>query len=150
LTAEGGEDEAEDVVGALHEVCGMKWKSSARFCVLVCDAPGHGTELHDGTVTDRYSSGMAGLTASAVMEEVRRMEIDLLMCHLRPKLTMKMDTVFRNYYDSIEIEGVKKVMPELIDLSDGVDPGAATAPPQPATHFVFVLDERYLLRLLPT
>jgi hypothetical protein len=146
LTAEGGDDEAEDVVGAIHEVCRMDWKSSARFCVLVCDAPGHGTELHDSSVTDHYSSGMAGMTTRAVMEEVRRMEIDLLMCHLRPSLTMKMDGVFRRHFDSIEIEGVKKVMAEMIDLSDGVDSDSATGPPQPATHFVFVLDERYTAR----
>ena len=58
LVASGGSDTPEDVLGALNTVASMEgWQSKVRFCVLIGDAPGHGTELnkcpHDRCVTRR-------------------------------------------------------------------------------------------------
>jgi hypothetical protein len=53
LTSLGGDDEAEDVLGALQEVHTLGWQANAKFVVLVCDAPGHGSDLHDSSVSDR-------------------------------------------------------------------------------------------------
>ncbi len=45
-----------------------------------------------------------------------------------------------------QVEGVKKKMPDALDLSDG---DTVTAPPPPpATHFIFVLDDRYVYAAL--
>ena len=38
----GGGDQPEDVAGALYQALKMDWKSSAKYVVLVCDAPCHG------------------------------------------------------------------------------------------------------------
>ncbi len=139
LSAKGGDDEAEDVLGALHEVCQFAWSASAKFCVLVCDAPGHGTDLHDPSIRDRLPAGLAGHTVKSVMEELRWKDIELLVCHLRPSATMQMDRVLRQHYDSVEVNGVKKTMAKHLVLCDDMAPdsGAKT----PGSHFVFVLDD---------
>ena len=47
LTAYGGSDTPENVLGALNAVALMEdWQSQVRFCVLIGDAPGHGHELN--------------------------------------------------------------------------------------------------------
>ena len=75
----------------------MGWSGRARFCVLVCDSPGHGSELHDGTINDSHPRGIGGLTAESMMKTLREKDIELLMCYLQPKTTRVMDTVFRYY-----------------------------------------------------
>jgi hypothetical protein len=87
LVAKGGGDECEDVLGALMEVTRMSWTGRARFCVLVCDAPGHGLDLHDSTVRDSKPAGIKGVTAQSTMQALREKDIELLVCHLRPKST---------------------------------------------------------------
>ena len=48
LTAEGGSDLPEDVLGALKYAADLDdWQSNIRFCVLIGDAPGHGRDLND-------------------------------------------------------------------------------------------------------
>ncbi|CAF4676451.1 unnamed protein product, partial [Rotaria sp. Silwood2] len=48
LTAGGGDDLPEDVLGALDQCLNLNWsKTNARFIVLITDAPGHGPELND-------------------------------------------------------------------------------------------------------
>jgi hypothetical protein len=64
LVAVGGGDECEDVVGALERVCsgspsdpsywGWSARACAKFCILVCDSPCHGSSCHppSGNSTD--------------------------------------------------------------------------------------------------
>ncbi len=40
----------------------------------------------------------------------------------------------------VQVEGVKKKMPDSLDLSAGET--ITAPPPPPATHFIFVLDDR--------
>ena len=48
VVASGGGDCPEDVLGALKNVTDLDdWQSMVRFCILVCDAPGHGRDLND-------------------------------------------------------------------------------------------------------
>lgn len=44
--ASGGGDAPEDIAGALKIGAEMKWESEARYCVLIADAPCHGTKYH--------------------------------------------------------------------------------------------------------
>jgi hypothetical protein len=103
LTAKGGDDECEDVLGALSEMCSMGWTSRARFCVLVCDAPGHGNDLHLPGVGDRFPEGVPGRSVQSVMGDIRSKGIELLVCHLRPSATLKMDAALRSAHDAIEV-----------------------------------------------
>lgn len=55
LRASGGDDLAEDVLGALDQCLNLNWsKTNARFIVLITDAPGHGPELNDNPAIDKY------------------------------------------------------------------------------------------------
>lgn len=53
--AEGGNDTAEDVAGALEKVNSLNWDpDSIKHCFLVTDAPPHGRDWHELHVSDRY------------------------------------------------------------------------------------------------
>jgi uncharacterized protein YegL len=55
LTASGGDDIPEDVLGALDQCINLNWSpTNARFIVLITDAPGHGPELNDNLGIDKY------------------------------------------------------------------------------------------------
>jgi len=53
--ANGGGDIPEDVLGALHVAATMiNWNGRIRFCVLIADRPGHGSDLNEYGSDDRY------------------------------------------------------------------------------------------------
>lgn len=56
LDCYGGGDEPEDVVGALNKALEMKWESTAKYAVLVCDAPCHGKKYHN-IIYDKFENG---------------------------------------------------------------------------------------------
>ncbi|OAQ98531.1 hypothetical protein LLEC1_02776 [Akanthomyces lecanii] len=47
LTAEGGGDFPEDVLGGLQQALIASWKHPTRCIIHICDAPPHGRNLHD-------------------------------------------------------------------------------------------------------
>jgi hypothetical protein len=58
IRAEGGDDAAEDVAGALHRACGLAWgHSQVRMLFHIADAPAHGLEYHTLNVSDRFPEG---------------------------------------------------------------------------------------------
>jgi len=58
LEAKGGDDAAEDVAGGFQRMNGLSWNPSAIHQVLfVADAPAHGMNYHDETVSDNYPDG---------------------------------------------------------------------------------------------
>jgi hypothetical protein len=44
--ASGGGDMPEDVEGAMRLACQLPWSADVRFCMLLTDAPCHGTDFH--------------------------------------------------------------------------------------------------------
>lgn len=55
LTAQGGGDIPEDVLGALDQCLKLNWSpTNARFIVLITDAPGHGPELNNNLAIDKH------------------------------------------------------------------------------------------------
>eukprot|EP00340_Litonotus_pictus_P010864 CAMPEP_0170536448 /NCGR_PEP_ID=MMETSP0209-20121228/102153_1 /TAXON_ID=665100 ORGANISM="Litonotus pictus, Strain P1" /NCGR_SAMPLE_ID=MMETSP0209 /ASSEMBLY_ACC=CAM_ASM_000301 /LENGTH=765 /DNA_ID=CAMNT_0010837817 /DNA_START=540 /DNA_END=2837 /DNA_ORIENTATION=+ len=58
IKANGGGDYPEDIPGGLKKGLDMSWKSEARFCVLICDAPCHGSKYHTNEyMGDDYPNG---------------------------------------------------------------------------------------------
>lgn len=58
LRAEGGEDDAEDVAGALERVSYLTWgPSDVRIIYHIADAPPHGLDFHTIQVSDRFPDG---------------------------------------------------------------------------------------------
>ena len=47
LKPDGGGDAPEDIAGGLEAALGLSWSSPSRLCVLIADAPCHGTKYHD-------------------------------------------------------------------------------------------------------
>ena len=56
--ADGGDDLAEDLTGALGKALKMNWQSKAKYALLVTDAPCHGTKFHDMVEEDNYEGGV--------------------------------------------------------------------------------------------
>lgn len=58
IYAEGGDDEAEDVAGALNRAYGLTWgPSDVRMIFHIADAPAHGRMYHLPRVSDRFPDG---------------------------------------------------------------------------------------------
>lgn len=58
LTAEGGDDEAEDVAHGLYRALHMDWSDSeVKIVFHIADAPAHGRDFHRPIVSDRFPHG---------------------------------------------------------------------------------------------
>ncbi|KAK1827401.1 hypothetical protein QBC39DRAFT_267105 [Podospora conica] len=47
LTASGGGDAPEDVLGGIREALNMTWRQRTRCMIHICDSPAHGKDLND-------------------------------------------------------------------------------------------------------
>ncbi|CAM9134455.1 unnamed protein product [Ectocarpus sp. 6 AP-2014] len=56
IKAYGGDDFPEDVAGGLKLATELDWRGTIRLCILIADAPCHGSIYHAG-VGDRYPNG---------------------------------------------------------------------------------------------
>ena len=65
----GGGDQPEDVAGGLNEALKMDWKSTARYVVLVCDAPCHGSKYHDIYIDTFKEGDPSGLEIEDLMKK---------------------------------------------------------------------------------
>jgi hypothetical protein len=154
LIAKGGDDEPEDVLGALHHVASMAWAGNARFCLLVTDAPPHGREFYSdrASVVDAYPGGVPGLTTTSVMEELVRADVELLFCHVNKPATEQAERVLADTYNAVRAASASsrpdRRMLQGIDLrvetpgpAAPAGAGGPAAPGALGTHFVFVVDE---------
>lgn len=58
IRADGGDDEAEDVAGALSQTLSLSWNTAdIRMVFHIADAPAHGRLFHGLTVSDRFPRG---------------------------------------------------------------------------------------------
>lgn len=55
LTAMGGGDTPQDICGAFKQALAQNWKSTAKYAVLITDAPCHGKKYH--SCDDTYPEG---------------------------------------------------------------------------------------------
>lgn len=89
--ATGGDDQAEDIAGALRKATEWgDWTGQARFLLLFTDAPCHGSDFSAG-FTDEYADqsreSMAGFHAS--FEAAIKNKISVLHCECYPEATEK-------------------------------------------------------------
>jgi hypothetical protein len=107
VTAQGGEDAAEDVLGGLALVPALTWTSRTKLVIHVGDAPPHGQIFHDfpvGPRYDRYATGpdpigkrpedmrnvVAGIVGSGI-------DYYFFRCHkCTQKFEREMDTILRS------------------------------------------------------
>ena len=93
----GGGDEPEDLIGALDLSLKMNWSSNARYAVLVCDAPCHGSKYHNINY-DKYKNGDPnGLELEKIIENFKLKNITLYCIEISIS-TRKMFDIMKNIY----------------------------------------------------
>lgn len=101
IEAEGGEDEAEDVAGALLQARDLSWNGSDVCMVVhIADAPAHGLRYHRSHVSDRYTMGdPTGIYLEEILAELSTDDIEYTFVKITSS-TDKMIDVFQRAYGS--------------------------------------------------
>ena len=94
----GGGDQPEDIAGALNEALKMDWKSSAKYVVLVCDAPCHGSKYHDIYIDTFNEGDPDGFIIEDLMTQFKNMNITFYCMEINNS-TKKMFDIMKNVYN---------------------------------------------------
>ena len=101
IVAEGGSDIPEDIAGALDQALKLSWrKNSAKFCILIADAPCHGKKYKnkDDDYNDDYPDGDPnGLTPELLIGEFAKQNINLFFIKIKD-INDTMNEIFNNSY----------------------------------------------------
>lgn len=99
IHAEGGDDEAEDIAGALDRVCTLTWgPSDVRMLFHIADAPAHGSLYHEPRVSDRFPDGDPdGNDPKRLLRHLAGMDVDYTFVRITSS-TDKMIDVFHETY----------------------------------------------------
>lgn len=99
IHAEGGDDEAEDVAGALDRTCGLTWgPSDVRLVFHIADAPAHGMMFHAPRVSDRFPQGDPdGNDPRSLLRHIAHQEIQYTFVRITSSTDMMID-VFHDVY----------------------------------------------------
>lgn len=100
IHAKGGDDEAEDVAGALDKACGLTWgPSDVRMLFHIADAPAHGKGYHEPHVSDRFPQGdPEGKKPTHLLTHLAHQEIEYTFVRITAS-TDKMLGVFHRVYE---------------------------------------------------
>jgi len=98
IVCSGGGDTCEDVAGGLFQSLILNWKSKTRLAFLVCDAPPHGRQYHDGAADDYLDGDPNGRNPEELLKEMRELGMDVFVSEITP-LTKKMFGIFKLAYD---------------------------------------------------
>lgn len=102
LSATGGADTAEDVLGGVHQALHASWKQQTRCMIHIADAPPHGAGvLHDlGASSDHYphpGSEPHGLTYEPLLKQLVELNVNYALLRIN-KLTDRMGLAFAQAY----------------------------------------------------
>ena len=94
----GGGDQPEDIAGALYQALKMDWKSSAKYVVLVCDAPCHGSKYHDIYIDTFKDGDPAGYEIEDLMMQFKNKNITFYCVEINSS-TKKMFDIMKKVYN---------------------------------------------------
>jgi hypothetical protein len=101
LTATGGGDEPEDVLGGLRQALNASWKQQTRCIVHIADAPPHGRTLQNKPCSDdRYpnpGSEPHGLTHEPLLKQMIGLNINYALLRVTNGTDMMAFTFFEAY-----------------------------------------------------
>jgi len=99
IEASGGDDEAEDIAGALDRVCGLTWgPSDIRMVFHIADAPAHGRRFHLPRVSDRFPEGDPdGVDLITCLRHLANQDVDFTFVRITSSTDMMID-VFQHIY----------------------------------------------------
>ena len=112
----GGGDQPEDIAGGLNEALKMEWKSTARYVVLVCDAPCHGSKYHEIYIDTFKEGDPAGLEIEDLMQKFKNMNITFYCIEINSS-TKKMFEIVKNVYNDESKFCVEKIYDSVENLS---------------------------------
>ena len=111
VRADGGDDIAENMAGALNKVGKLSWPTETsphitKKVMIIADAPCHGVEFHDINVSDNFPRGCPlGFDPKSQIAEFARKDIDVIVVRLVHHTLDKMITAFDAAYQSGRIPG---------------------------------------------
>lgn len=99
IHADGGDDQAEDVAGALDRACRLTWgPSDVRMLFHIADAPAHGIAFHSPRVSDRFPEGDPdGIDPRSPLRHLAYEEVQYTFVRITSS-TDKMIDVFHDTY----------------------------------------------------
>lgn len=113
LAAMGGGDAPEDICGGFEEALKLNWTATAKYAVLIADAPCHGKRYHD--LADSYPEGdPLGLDPEKQILEFAKRGINLYGIKIAAH-TDKMYKIFNDVYQDV----AKKPI-QIADLSKNI------------------------------
>ena len=99
----GGDDTAEHIVWAFEKTLEKKWKSNARFSILVTDAPCHGLKYHKKDLFDNYPNGVSNSkNIEDLVEDMAKKDISLICIKLKDDTDI-MYKIFEDIYKKYKI-----------------------------------------------
>lgn len=131
----GGDDEAEDVLGALDAAAGLSWRARGRFIVLVTDAPGHGREMGCDVPDKHPGAHPHGKTLQGVLAQLRGPSVraELLLVELQAGQLRRMHAALSPVWQAAKPTS-RVLLPPVALLPE------SRKAPVAAMHIVFVLD----------
>jgi len=99
IHAEGGDDAAEDVAGALERACSLTWGASdVRLIFHIADAPAHGIQFHSPRVSDRFPDGDPdGNDPMRSLRHLANMETDYTFVRITSSTDVMIDVFHATY-----------------------------------------------------
>lgn len=100
VNATGGADTPEDIAGGLKKGLEQTWReTSAKYCILICDAPCHGEKYHN--FDDAYPKGCPnGLIPEDLIQEYATKQITFYAVKIK-NYTDQMFKIFSDKYQEI-------------------------------------------------
>jgi hypothetical protein len=99
VVANGGDDAAEDVAGALRQAHTLSW-SGADLCLLyhIADAPAHGLQYHNEDISDNYPEGdPLGLDPTSILRQFTRDGVQYTFVRITHHTDIMTDVFERTY-----------------------------------------------------
>jgi hypothetical protein len=94
-------DVPDDVAGALDKCSEMPWRSATRVCVVLSDAPPHGSRFHSLEINDHFPDGdPSGLNPEALMAELAKRDVHVYFAQLCDA-TAQMVAMLRKAHDGV-------------------------------------------------
>lgn len=147
IHADGGDDEAEDVAGALEHASHLMWGGSdVRMLIHIADAPPHGDAYHDPRVSDRFPQGDPdNLNLRHIVQRLAEMDVQYTFVRIT-SATDRMIDVFHDVYARWrKVFRVLDLHPQTYDgrygrvrngnMADVLSPAVTQVVSQAVTHY---------------
>ena len=108
INAEGGDDVPEDIAGALNQALNLSWrKNSAKFCILIADAPCHGKKYTNkdyddiNNIMEEGISGFQEIAKSTNNENIQNL-VDEKLKELKTEITTSLQQKQKEYNEQMD------------------------------------------------